>query len=96
MSSSSPQITIPLWRPLPLQALRRVADALRAGGLAVVRAWHAHTQRRQRRRAWSELDELSPHVLKDIGAPDWVVLDAADRSEAARRRLDDLRRWQGL
>jgi hypothetical protein len=96
MSSSNPQITISLWRPLHLRIWRGAVETLRAGALAGVRAWHAHTQRLHRRRVWRELAELNPRVLQDIGAPEWVVLDAGDRSDMARRRLDDLRTWQGL
>ena len=96
MQPSSPQITIPLWRPLPLRLWRAVADTVHAAGFAVLQAWQAHRQRQHERRAWSGLSDLGSHTLKDIGAPDWVVLDAADRSDTARRRLDDMRGWHGL
>ena len=99
MQPSSLQVTIALWQPLHLRLWRRAVDAVGAAsaiGLALRQAWRAHSVRRRLRREWRDLSGLSAHTLRDIGAPDWAVLDAADRSEAARRRLDDLRTWQGL
>ncbi len=92
MLPSSPQITIPLWQPLHLRVWRSVAET-------AVAAWQGlllQRQRRQRQREWDALGELSPHTLKDIGAPDWVVLNAADRSAQAHQRRDEFSHWRGV
>lgn len=96
MRSSSLPITHFLWQPLYLRAWRRTADAAQALWLALLRAPNELAQRAHRHAEWSALSELSEHALKDIGAPDWVVLNAADRSNAARRRLDELGGWRGV
>lgn len=88
------QITISLWQPVYLRVWYRAVDAARAGGLALVQVWRAHTLRQRRRHEWSALSGLSEHTLKDIGAPDWVVLDAAARSDMAQRRIDRLATWR--
>jgi hypothetical protein len=96
MLSSSLQITISLWQPLHLRVWRGIADAAQAVWLALLRAPHVLAQRMHRREAWSGLSDLSAHTLKDIGAPDWVVLDAADRRDLARQRLDVFGGWRGV
>lgn len=96
MLSSSLQITHSLWQPLHLRVWRRVADAAQATWLGGVRTWREHALRTQRRREWLGLAGLSAHTLKDIGAPDWVVLDAAGRRDLARRRLDEFSTWRGV
>jgi uncharacterized protein YjiS (DUF1127 family) len=94
MPSSRLQVTIALWQPLHLRVWRRVVDGAAAVGPALRHAWHVHAQRVRTRRAWRDLSGLSAHTLRDIGAPDWAVLDAADRSDAARRRAQDLSHWR--
>ena len=97
MQPSSLQVTIALWQPLHLRLWRRAMDAVSAAGAvgqALRQAWHAHAQRRRLRREWRDLSGLSAHTLRDIGAPDWAVLDAADRSDAARRRGEELSHWR--
>jgi uncharacterized protein YjiS (DUF1127 family) len=92
MLSSSPQVTISLWQPLHLRVWCGVVETAGA-------AWQVLVERRwrgQRQREWSALDELSPHTLKDIGAPDWVVLDASERVNLARQRLDEFSHWRGV
>jgi hypothetical protein len=96
MLTSSLQITISLWQPLHLRVWRRIVDAAQALWLAVLRARHEHVLRVQHRHAWNDLSDLSAHTLKDIGAPDWAVLDAADRRDMARQRLDEFSTWRGV
>ena len=88
------QITITLWQPLHLRLWRWAVDALGAVRLAPRQAWHAHTLRRRSRHEWRALSGLSAHTLRDIGAPDWAVLDAADHSDTALRCLRDLGHWR--
>jgi len=73
--------TIPLARPLH----QRVLDTL-AAGWAVWQA--ARRRRRARRQAERELQavrDMNELLLRDIGAPDWMVADAN------ARRVDQLR-----
>jgi len=77
--------TIPLSRPWPLRWAQAVADGLRD-----VRAALAEARRQreaERAQAWDAraLEGLADHVLRDIGAPEWV------RAEAAARRAAELR-----
>jgi hypothetical protein len=73
--------TIPLARPLHQRALDMLADAWRG--------WQAARQRRRgRRQAERELQamrDMNELLLRDIGAPDWMVADASTR------RIDQLR-----
>jgi hypothetical protein len=89
MLSSSLQVTIALWQPLHLRMWRRIADSAHV-------LWHALAQRRQRQRDWSALADLNANTLKDIGAPEWLVLDAADRRDVARQRLNEFSTWRGV
>ena len=73
--------TISLARPLHQRALGALADA--------VRAWRNGRRRRAAlRRAARELQavrDMNDLLLRDIGAPDWMVADAHER------RIDRLR-----
>ena len=73
--------TIPLARPLHQRALDALADTWRS--------WQAARQRRRtRRRAEHELQamrDMNELLLRDIGAPDWMV------ANASMRRIDQLR-----
>ncbi|KNZ32913.1 MAG: hypothetical protein AD742_09450 [Methylibium sp. NZG] len=80
----------------PWRVWHRLAALAQAGAQRVARARHVRAQRAQQRRVWSGLNALSPHALRDIGAPDWMLLDAADRRDAARLRHDDISRWRGV
>ena len=89
MRSLTLQVTHALWRPLHLRVWRRVVDSAHA-------LLHALERRRLRQRDWSALAGLSAHTLKDIGAPEWAVLDAAERCERARQRLVQFSTWRGV
>ena len=73
--------TIPLARPLHQRALDRLAELW--GALQAARR-----RRRQRQRAEHEMQalrDMNELLLRDIGAPDWMVADANNR------RIDHLR-----
>ena len=44
--------------------------------------------------------DLSPHTLRDIGAPDWLVLNAAEQhaspTHRLRRERDVFSVWRGV
>ena len=95
MHAPSLQTTIRLWQPLHLRVWRRVASAVQAAWQAVPRAPRERAQRVRCEREWRALTGLSAGTLKDIGAPDWAVLDAAERRDMTQRRLDDFGAWRG-
>ena len=53
-----------------------------------------------RQRDWAAMAELSPHTLRDIGAPDWLVLNAAEQhaspTHRLRRERDVFSVWRGV
>ena len=75
--------TIPLSRPLHQRALAALAEAWRA--------WQAGRRHRgERRSAERELQavrDMNELLLRDIGAPDWMVADAAERRVERLRGL---------
>lgn len=76
--------TIPLSRPWPQRWWHAAADALQS-----LRAtWaEARCERLQERvQAWDPqaVADLDDHVLRDIGAPDWVRAEAAARRDSGR------------
>jgi hypothetical protein len=75
--------TIPLARPLHQRALEFLSDG-----------WHAWRQRRRtraaQRRAEREMQavrDMNELLLRDIGAPEWMVADAAERRVERLRGL---------
>lgn len=96
MRSSNQQIPHSLWQPLYLRVWRRIVEAERALWFALLHVPRELAQRAHRRAEWRALSDLSEHALKDIGAPDWVMLNAAERSETARQRRDELGGWRGV
>jgi len=82
---------IPLHRPWHQRMLdHSVADALRALGAA----WQRHAQRRREQRELAAVAEMNELLLRDIGAPDWMVAEAAGRRESERVRLNESRNEQ--
>ena len=96
MLTSSLQITISLRQPLYLRVWHRLTDAALAAWRAALQAPCVLARHAPRHHAWSELSGLSAHTLKDIGAPDWAVLEAAARRDLARQRLDEFSGWRGV
>ena len=82
-SVSLPQ-PIRLSRPWPLRWL----DAL---WVALSLSWRVYVQQRQRAFDVVAAAELSERTLRDIGAPDDLLLEAAARREAEYLRATELR-----
>jgi hypothetical protein len=79
--------TIKLYRPMHVRLLQVVGDAL----VAMATAWDVRLQRRRleiETRALADMNEL---LLRDIGAPDWMIAEAAARREVDRQQLNLLR-----
>jgi uncharacterized protein YjiS (DUF1127 family) len=97
----APEITpsvapaIPVPQPVarnlqsPVAALNGVA-APSSGFIA--RLWHAYRARRADRILRNLADEMDVHMLKDVGAPEWLVNQATVEQSLKRiTRIDSLR-----
>ena len=78
-----------LSRPIPLSRSRgsRVADDVRAGVAAVHEAWQRWQASRRRAAEFNTLRQLSPTVLRDIGADPQSINEAQhwrEQHDAAR------------
>ena len=96
MQATSPPVPIPLWRPWPLRAWHAVVGAAHGARAWAQARWQAHCFRAEQRQEWGELDELNAHVLRDIGAPDWMVWQARERTSLAQQRRDEFGAWRGV
>ena len=77
---------------LPFPASASVGAATESP-LAKLRAlWQGHIERTSRARAGAAFSRIDSHTLRDIGAPDWVLAEAALRSDSRGLRLIDLYR----
>ncbi len=51
---------------------------------AIARVWRDHKARSDELRTFDSVADLNEHVLKDIGAPHWLISRAAARQDAER------------
>ena len=86
MTVSSYPSTIALSRGLHQRLLDGIVRLLRA----VMSASRARAERRRASRGLQSLTELDEVMLRDIGAPPWMVADAAARRDAHEMRLFEL------
>ena len=77
-------VSIPLYRPLAQRWAHDIAEF-------IVRAWRQHRARRDLERRIRAMADLSPAVLRDIGAPAGVLGQAAARRQAEAQCLEELR-----
>ncbi|MGY6271960.1 isoleucyl-tRNA synthetase [Achromobacter denitrificans] len=63
------------------------------GGGLLARAWSAYRLRRNKARLRKLARELDEHMLRDVGAPDWLVSEACVNRELARLRDVNYLRW---
>jgi len=83
MQSQTCPSTIHLSRPLQDRVLDVVADAY--AGLKS--AWMRRQQRRRIERELTAVADMNEVLLRDIGAPEWMISQATVRREADRLRL---------
>ena len=76
----------PLARPLVESVVGEVLDALRAAEVALTSLWGRSGSSPDDKHAYDSIADLNEHALKDIGAPHWLVAQAAERREAQRLR----------
>ena len=56
--------------------------------------WAAHLEAARKAHEFDFADELSAETLRDIGAPDRLVSEAAARRESQEQRLLSMRQWR--
>ncbi|AMG40405.1 isoleucyl-tRNA synthetase [Achromobacter xylosoxidans] len=59
----------------------------------MVRLWRAYRQRRADRILRNLADEMDVHMLKDVGAPEWLVNQATVEQSLKRVTRIDTLRW---
>ena len=77
-------VSIPLHRPLVERWAQDLVEL-------VVRAWRQRRARRDLERRIDAMADLSPSVLRDIGAADDLLSQAAARRQAEAQCLEELR-----
>ena len=79
MNTSPNQMSLSPSRPLTERVVAEVCEALGAMQTAFSPFWRRSAVDRDERRRYDAVAELSAHVLKDIGAPHWLIANAVDR-----------------
>ena len=64
-----------------------VHEAMRTASGGLVARWRERLFGSRETRAVDAIDEMNGHMLRDIGAPSWMIARAAMRSDALRRSL---------
>ncbi len=79
--------TVTLWRPLHVRLLEALGDKLYAWS----DAWESYVAKRRLARALEGIADMNEALLRDIGAPDWMIAQASARREIDRQQLTLLR-----
>lgn len=90
MQATTCPTTIRLSRPLHVRVMEAVGDALYAWS----EAWEAHIARRRQERETVAIADMNELLLRDIGAPEWMIAEATARREIDRQQLVELHRSQ--
>lgn len=96
MSTHRLPVTIPLWQPWHLRLWARAGAIARAPWQALLPIRRQYAHRSQRQADHERLEALDPRTLRDIGAPEWTIQDAAQRREMAALRIDQFNLWRGV
>jgi len=62
--------------------------------LTLRQAWQARSRKLREQRELAAVAEMNELLLRDIGAPDWMVAEAAARRDVDRLRAQELRNEQ--
>jgi hypothetical protein len=96
MNTTPCTVTIPLVRPWHQRVLdTSLADVVSA----LQRAWREHAQRGRHERELRAVADMNELMLRDIGAPDWMLAEAIARRHAVEVASPEqavawLRGWQ--
>jgi len=86
MQTTSCPTTISLSRPLHARVFEAIGDALYAWSTA----WEARATQRRQERELDAIADMNELLLRDIGAPDWLIAEANSRREVERQRVLEL------
>lgn len=86
MTTAPCTTTIRLSRPLHERVLDRLTHLLRSAASS----WRASAERRRTEREVEAVADLSETMLRDIGAPSWMVAHAAARRDAQEMKMFEL------
>jgi hypothetical protein len=75
--------TIALSRPLLDRWLDQATESL--AGLRA--AWQRRNERRRRERELDAVADMNELLLRDMGAPEWIIAQASARRESDRQRV---------
>ena len=81
---------MPIAQPLSERIVTEVFVALRSAALAAGGLWRRGDGPAVDAYAFDSIAHLNEHTLKDIGAPNWLVAQAAERREAQALRWVEL------
>jgi hypothetical protein len=87
MKSQAAPPRLVLTRPLIGRTLALAGDVLRAAASSLLARWRDHTARSRQARTFDDIVDLNAHMLKDIGAPSWLVSRPVTRRDAQYERL---------
>lgn len=59
----------------------------------LARIWNAYRTRRNAARMRNIAQDMEPHMLDDVGAPQWLINEASVRRDLSRLRHVDYIRW---
>ncbi|HEY0859219.1 MAG TPA: hypothetical protein VGE16_19275 [Albitalea sp.] len=90
MNTACCPTTIPLTRPLHQRLLDAAADGLHS----LRREWQRHAEERRLERELDAMADMNELLLRDIGAPEWLIARAGERREMERQELRQLHQWQ--
>lgn len=90
MTTACCPTTIPLSRPLHQRLLDAAIDKLHT----LRRAWRRRAEDRRLERELDAMADMNELLLRDIGAPEWLIARAGERREVQRHELQELRQWQ--
>jgi hypothetical protein len=80
----SPSVVIPL-RARTERVYARIGERVRAALRALLKRWREHKTRRAEPRAFDAIGDMNEYMLRDIGAPDWLIARAVARRDAHHR-----------
>lgn len=62
---------------------------------AIAARWSAHLEAVRKAHEYDFVADLSAATLRDIGAPEHVISQAAGRRESQQQHMLELRQWRG-
>lgn len=93
-SVTGPAATAPAGTASAPMAPVPVLEAAQAPDCSLLaRIWNAYRARRNAARMRNIAQDMEPHMLDDVGAPQWLINEASVRRDLSRLRHVDYIRW---